>query len=57
MDNLLLILILILIAGNFVILFFLFKNKPKQDYDINEKINLYANYGKTYRIPTYTDLY
>ena len=26
-------------------------------YDFNEKINLYANYGKTYRIPTYTDLY
>ena len=26
-------------------------------FDINEKINLYANYGKTYRIPTYTDLY
>ena len=26
-------------------------------FDVNEKINLYANYGKTYRIPTYTDLY
>ena len=26
-------------------------------YDFNEKINLYANFGKTYRIPTYTDLY
>ena len=26
-------------------------------FDINEKINLHANYGKTYRIPTYTDLY
>ena len=26
-------------------------------FDLNEKINLYANYGKTYRIPTYTDLY
>ncbi len=26
-------------------------------FDFNEKINLYANYGKTYRIPTYTDLY
>ena len=24
---------------------------------VSEKINLYANYGKTYRIPTYTDLY
>lgn len=26
-------------------------------FNVNEKINLYANYGKTYRIPTYTDLY
>ena len=26
-------------------------------FDINENLNLYANYGKTYRIPTYTDLY
>ena len=26
-------------------------------FDLSEKINLYANYGKTYRIPTYTDLY
>ena len=26
-------------------------------FDFSEKINLYANYGKTYRIPTYTDLY
>ena len=26
-------------------------------FDVNEKISLYANYGKTYRIPTYTDLY
>mgnify|MGYP001344133086 FL=1 len=26
-------------------------------FDLSKKINLYANYGKTYRIPTYTDLY
>ena len=26
-------------------------------FDLSEKIDLYANYGKTYRIPTYTDLY
>lgn len=26
-------------------------------FDLNENLNLYANYGKTYRIPTYTDLY
>ena len=26
-------------------------------FDFSKKINLYANYGKTYRIPTYTDLY
>ena len=26
-------------------------------FNLSEKINLYANYGKTYRIPTYTDLY
>ena len=26
-------------------------------FDVDEKISLYANYGKTYRIPTYTDLY
>lgn len=26
-------------------------------FDISENLNLYANYGKTYRIPTYTDLY
>ncbi len=26
-------------------------------FDLTEKFNLYANYGKTYRIPTYTDLY
>ena len=39
MDNLLLILILLLLLGNLIILYFLFKNKPKQDVDINEKIN------------------
>ena len=26
-------------------------------FDINEKIIIYGNFGKTYRIPTYTDLY
>ena len=26
-------------------------------FNLSEQINLYANYGKTYRIPTYTDLY
>ena len=26
-------------------------------FDLSENLNLYANYGKTYRIPTYTDLY
>ena len=26
-------------------------------YDISEKLKLYTNFGKTYRIPTYTDLY
>ena len=26
-------------------------------YNISEKSKLYANFGKTYRIPTYTDLY
>ena len=39
MNNLLLILILILIFGNLIILYFLFKNKPRQDYNIDEKIN------------------
>ena len=38
MDNLLLILILILIFGNLGILYFLFKNKKKNDSNISEKI-------------------
>ena len=37
MDNLLIILIAILLLGNFAILYFLFKNKPKQDEQINER--------------------
>ena len=40
MDNLLLILVLILIFGNLGILYFLFKNKSKQDSNINDKINV-----------------
>tara|TARA_B100001996_G_scaffold150145_1_gene114270 strand:- start:8 stop:1045 length:1038 start_codon:yes stop_codon:yes gene_type:complete len=39
MDNLLLILISLVIFGNLLILYFLFKNKPKKDFDISEKIN------------------
>ena len=39
MDNLLIILVLLLIFGNLCILYFLFKNRPKQDFDISEKIN------------------
>ena len=39
MDNLLLVLILLLIFSNLIILYFLFKNKPKQNFDISEKIN------------------
>ena len=26
-------------------------------FDLNERISVYGNFGKTYRIPTYTDLY
>jgi len=47
MDNLLLILLLILIFGNLGIFYFLFKNKPKQDYDISEKINNQINSIRT----------
>ena len=39
MNDLFLILILILIMGNIVILYFLFKNRPKQNYDVSERIN------------------
>ena len=39
MDNLLLFLILILIFANIGILYFLFKNKPKQTEKINDQIN------------------
>jgi len=39
MDNLLLILLLLLIFGNLIILYFLLKKKPRQDFDISEKIN------------------
>jgi len=39
MDNLLLVLILLLIFSNLIILYFLFKNKTKQNFDISEKIN------------------
>ena len=37
MDNLLIFLVAILLVGNFAILYFLFKNKPKQIEQINEK--------------------
>ena len=37
MDNLLIFLIAILLLGNFAILYFLLKNKPKQDEQINER--------------------
>ena len=37
MDNLLIFLVAILLVGNFAILYFLFKNKPKQDEQVNEK--------------------
>ena len=38
---------------------FIFSFFPGFDigFDLTETFNLYANYGKTYRIPTYTDLY
>ena len=47
MDNLLIILVLLLIFGNLCILYFLFKNRPKQDFDIAEKINNQINSIKT----------
>ena len=47
MDNLLIILVLLLIFGNLCILYFLFKNRPKQDFDIGEKINNQINSIKT----------
>ena len=47
MENLLLILVLILIFGNIGILYFLFKNKPKQDVNISEKISDQINSIKT----------
>ena len=47
MDNLLIILVLLLIFGNICILYFLFKNRPKQDFDISEKINNQINSIKT----------
>ena len=47
MDNLLLILVLLLIFGNLCILYFFFKNRPKQDFDISEKINNQINSIKT----------
>ena len=47
MDNLLIILVLLLIFGNLCILYFLFKNRPKQDFDISEKINNQINSIKT----------
>ena len=37
MDNLLIFLIAILLLGNFAILYFLLKNKPRQDEQFNEK--------------------
>ena len=39
MDSLLLILVLILVFGNLIILYFIFKNKIKNNPDITEKIN------------------
>jgi len=47
MENLLLILVLILISGNIGILYFLFKNNPKQDSNISEKISDQINSIKT----------
>ena len=47
MDNLLIILVLLLIFGNLCILYFLFKNRSKQDFDISEKINNQINSIKT----------
>ena len=47
MDNLLIILVLLLVFGNLCILYFLFKNRPKQDYDVSEKINNQINSIKT----------
>tara|TARA_B100000029_G_scaffold168248_1_gene164422 strand:+ start:546 stop:1604 length:1059 start_codon:yes stop_codon:yes gene_type:complete len=47
MDSLLLILVLILIFGNLIILYFLFKNKPKNNPDITDKINSEINSIKT----------
>ena len=47
MDNLLIILVLLLIFGNLCILYFLSKNRPKQDFDISEKINNQINSIKT----------
>ena len=47
MDNLLIILVLLLIFGNLCILYFLFKNRPKQDFDVSEKINNQINSIKT----------
>ena len=47
MDNLLLILILILALGNLSVLYFLFKNRSKNDLDIGEKINNQINSIKT----------
>ena len=47
MDNLLIILLSLLIFGNLFILYFLFRNRPKQDSDISEKINNQINSIKT----------
>ena len=47
MENLLLILVLALIFGNIGILYFLFKNKSKQDSNISEKISDQINSIKT----------
>ena len=43
MSNLLMVLVLVLVLGNLCILYFLFKNRPKQDLDISEKINNQMN--------------
>ena len=43
MSNLLIVLILLLVLVNLCILYFLFKNRPKQDLDISEKINNQIN--------------
>jgi len=47
MNDLILILVLLLILGNLIILYFLFKNRPRQDLDISEKINNQINSIKT----------